>query len=122
MYTKESLAAWRGLKRRKIASNLLESNFNTTKPNEKQVTFHLHGEKLYLSSVLALYNGEIIAYTSEGCDNNQETRGLAALTQFCSNDDMSLSNSWTIEMVNHRLLSEGDSPPPYSLGFALHVP
>lgn len=50
----------------KVAPNLLERNFMATKPNEKWVTdvteFHLHGEKLYLSPVLDLYNGEIIAY------------------------------------------------------------
>ena len=27
--------------------------------------FHLHGKKLYLSPILDLYNGEIIAYTIE---------------------------------------------------------
>lgn len=52
-----------------IAPNLLERNFNATKPNEKWVTdvteFHLHGEKLYLSPILDLYNGEIIAYNLE---------------------------------------------------------
>jgi len=52
-----------------IASNLLERNFNSEKPNEKWVTdvteFHLHGEKLYLSPILDLYNGEIIAYNLE---------------------------------------------------------
>ncbi|MFJ7726281.1 IS3 family transposase [Neobacillus sp. NPDC097160] len=53
----------------KIAPNLLERDFQATKPNEKWVTdvteFHLHGEKLYLSPVLDLYNGEIIAYNVE---------------------------------------------------------
>ena len=40
-----------------------------TKPNEKWVTdvteFHLFGEKLYLSPILDLFNGEIIAYNIE---------------------------------------------------------
>lgn len=53
----------------KIAPNILERNFQATKPNEKWVTdvteFHLHGEKLYLSPILDLYNGEIIAYNLE---------------------------------------------------------
>ncbi|GAA3319160.1 hypothetical protein GCM10020331_024900 [Ectobacillus funiculus] len=52
-----------------IASNLLERNFNAIKPNEKWVKdmteFHLYGEKLYLSPILDLYNGEIIAYNLE---------------------------------------------------------
>jgi len=51
----------------KIAPNILNRNFNATKPNEKWVTditeFHLFGEKLYMSPVLDLFNGEIITYT-----------------------------------------------------------
>ena len=39
------------------------------KPNEKWVTdvteFHIHGEKLYLSPILDLYNSEIITYNVE---------------------------------------------------------
>lgn len=53
----------------KIAPNLLERDFHASKPNEKWVTdvteFHLYGEKLYLSPILDLYNGEIITYTME---------------------------------------------------------
>lgn len=53
----------------KIAPNILERDFRASKPNEKWVTdvteFHLHGEKLYLSPILDLYNGEIIAYQLE---------------------------------------------------------
>lgn len=53
----------------KVAPNLLARDFTATKPNEKWVTdvteFHLHGEKLYLSPVLDLYNGEIVAYNLE---------------------------------------------------------
>jgi len=50
----------------KIAPNILKRDFVATKPNEKWVTdvteFHLFGEKLYLSPVLDLFNGEIIVY------------------------------------------------------------
>jgi putative transposase len=53
----------------KIAPNLLERDFKAEVPNEKWVTdvteFHLFGEKLYLSPILDLYNGEIIAYQIE---------------------------------------------------------
>lgn len=53
----------------KTAPNILERDFHATKPNEKWVTdmteFHLYGEKLYLSPILDLYNGEIIAYHIE---------------------------------------------------------
>ncbi|SOC41510.1 transposase InsO family protein [Ureibacillus acetophenoni] len=51
----------------KIAPNILDRNFKADAPNEKWVTditeFKLFGEKLYLSPVLDLFNGEIITYT-----------------------------------------------------------
>ncbi|MBY3620365.1 IS3 family transposase [Acinetobacter sp. CUI P1] len=51
----------------KLAPNILERNFHAENPNEKWVTditeFKLFGEKLYLSPILDLYNGEIITYT-----------------------------------------------------------
>ncbi|HWJ80498.1 MAG TPA: IS3 family transposase [Ureibacillus sp.] len=51
----------------KIASNILDRNFEAEAPNEKWVTditeFKLFGEKLYLSPILDLFNGEIITYT-----------------------------------------------------------
>lgn len=51
----------------KIAPNILNRNFQAEKPNEKWVTditeFKLLGEKLYLSPMLDLFNGEIITYT-----------------------------------------------------------
>ena len=46
--------------------NILNREFEASKPNEKWVTditeFKLFGEKLYLSPILDLYNGEIISY------------------------------------------------------------
>ena len=50
----------------KVAPNLLERNFGASKPNQKWVTdvteFNIKGEKVYLSPILDLYNGEIISY------------------------------------------------------------
>lgn len=50
----------------KIAPNILQRNFKTDKPNKKWVTdvteFSLFGNKIYLSPILDLYNGEIISY------------------------------------------------------------
>ncbi len=49
-----------------IAPNLLARQFQEDRPNEKWVTdvteFKVNGKKLYLSPVLDLYNGEIVAY------------------------------------------------------------
>lgn len=53
----------------RIASDKIKRNFFASSPNEKWATdvteIHLHGEKLYFSPVLDLYNGEIIAYNME---------------------------------------------------------
>lgn len=46
--------------------NLLQRQFTADQPNRKWVTdvteFNLRGQKLYLSPILDLYNGEIVAY------------------------------------------------------------
>ncbi|GAB6930936.1 hypothetical protein JCM10914A_49190 [Paenibacillus sp. JCM 10914] len=51
----------------KTAPNHLDRQFTAEAPNEKWVTditeFKLFGEKLYLSPILDLFNGEIITYT-----------------------------------------------------------
>ena len=50
----------------RAAPNVLERQFKAQRPNEKWVTdvteFRVGGHKLYLSPVLDLYNGEIVAY------------------------------------------------------------
>jgi putative transposase len=52
-----------------IAPNILNRDFSASKPNQKWVTdvteFHLFGEKLYLSPILDLFNGEVVAYNIE---------------------------------------------------------
>lgn len=51
----------------KIAPNLIERNFHADRPAQKLATdvteFALFGEKLYLSTVMDMYNGEIVYYT-----------------------------------------------------------
>ncbi|MDR0903402.1 MAG: IS3 family transposase [Ruminococcus sp.] len=51
----------------KIAPNLLNRNFEASRPNEKWVTdvteFNLFGQKLYLSPILDLYDRSIVTYT-----------------------------------------------------------
>ncbi len=51
----------------KIAPNIIQRDFKADMPNQKWTTditeFSLFGEKLYLSPVLDMYNGEIICYT-----------------------------------------------------------
>ncbi len=50
-----------------IATNVLERDFTTYKPNEKWATdvteFKIHDTKAYLSPILDMFNGEIVSYT-----------------------------------------------------------
>ena len=50
----------------KIADNLLKRDFKANKPNEKWATditeFKVRDEKLYLSPIIDLFNGEIVSY------------------------------------------------------------
>ena len=50
----------------KVAKNILKRDFKATKPNEKWVTditeFKVHNEKLYLSPIVDLFNGEVVSY------------------------------------------------------------
>ena len=50
----------------KICDNLLNREFETKEPNQKWVTdvteFKVHNEKLYLSPILDLFNGEVISF------------------------------------------------------------
>jgi len=60
----------------KIAPNLLKRDFKAMKPNLKWVTditqFKLFDQKLYLSPILDLFNGEIISYTLSKSPNFQQ--------------------------------------------------
>lgn len=50
----------------KIADNVLQRQFEANMPNEKWVTdvteFNVRGERLYLSPIMDLFNGEIITF------------------------------------------------------------
>jgi len=63
-----------------IARNLLKRNFKATRPNQKWVTdvteFNVSGEKLYLSPILDLYNGEIISYNIARQPNFYQTMDM----------------------------------------------
>lgn len=51
----------------KVAPNRLNRRFHATQPNTKWTTditeFKVHGQKLYLSPILDLFNGEIVSYS-----------------------------------------------------------
>ena len=78
----------------KVASNIIQRNFFSSKPNEKWYTditeFNLRGDKLYLSPILDGYAGDIVSYNiskkpefnqitdmmSKAFINNPNTAGL----------------------------------------------
>ena len=52
-----------------VAENVLQRQFEAKKPNQKWVTdvteFNVRGEKLYLSPIMDLFNGEIISFQTQ---------------------------------------------------------
>ena len=99
----------------KAAPNILNRNFKAEKPNEKWVTdvteFKLFGQKLYLSPILDLFNGEIITYTlqSRPTFDLVETM-LKQSLEYVKEDDELLIHSdqgWHYRMPQYcRLLKE----------------
>jgi len=57
----------------KIAPNIIERNFKAVEPYVKWTTdvteFNLFGQKRYLSSILDMFNGEIISHTLSSSPN-----------------------------------------------------
>ena len=51
----------------RVAPNILNRDFRTSRPNQKWATdvtqVNIKGDKLYLSPILDLFNGEIVSYT-----------------------------------------------------------
>ena len=64
----------------KIAPNVINRNFETSKPFEKLVTdvteFAVCEDKVYLSPILDLYNNEIISYSVSLSPNFEQTREM----------------------------------------------
>ena len=61
----------------KTADNILKRNFKATKPHQKWATdvteFNVNGNKLYLSPIIDLFNGEIISYNLSTSPNFKQT-------------------------------------------------
>lgn len=76
----------------KIADNVLQRQFKAEHPNQKWVTdvteFNVQGKKLYLSPVMDLFNGEIIAYQIGRRPHYELVKDMltSALSQLKSND------------------------------------
>jgi Transposase and inactivated derivatives len=98
----------------KIADNLLRRNFTANKPNEKWVTdvteFKVNNEKLYLSPIIDLFNGEIVSYNlSKHPIFNQITDMLEkAFKKIPDNTNLILHSDqgWQYQMKRYQYLLE----------------
>ena len=98
----------------KAAPNLLERDFKADKPNQKWVTdvteFALFGTKIYLSPILDLFNGEVVAYNlSRRPDFNQVTDMLnKAFARIPDNTNLILHSDqgWQYRHKHYRKMLE----------------
>jgi transposase InsO family protein len=105
--------AWRGEVGR-IAPNLLNREFSVQQPNQKWVTdvteFNVLGQKLYLSPVMDLYNGEIVAYQMSERPVFELVRTMLkkALAKLGSNENPMLHSDqgWQYQMSAYRRMLE----------------
>ena len=101
----------------KIAPNVLNRNFKAAKPYDKWVTditeFSLFGQKLYLSPILDLYNGEIVSYNLSERPTFHQTMDMLdkAFEQIPDNIGLILHSDqgWQYQMkqYQHRLQKKG---------------
>jgi len=94
----------------KAAGNLLNRRFSADKPNQKWVTdvteFKVGGEKLYLSPVPDLYNGEIVAYQMEhrphlSMVDNMLSKALSVLREG-EHPMLHSDQGWQYQMVHYQ--------------------
>ena len=98
-----------------IAPNLLNRDFYASRPNQKWVTdvteFSLFGEKLYLSPILDLYNGEIVSYSLSDNPNFAQTVDMLdkAFTKIPNNTNLILHSDqgWQYQMKRYRKMLTG---------------
>lgn len=84
----------------KVAPNLLERHFKTNEPNRKWVTdvteFKVNDQKLYLSPIIDLFNGEVVSYTLSRHPNFKQVTDMLkdkGITQSMSRKATCLDNA-----------------------------
>lgn len=93
-----------------VAPNVLEHDFKASRPNEKWVTdvteFNVRGQKFYLSPIMDLYNGEIVAYeTAERPLFNMVGSMLRKAFMRLNDDEKPILHSdqgWQYQMPDYR--------------------
>lgn len=96
----------------KIAPNILQRNFKATQPNQKWATdvteFNISGNKLYLSPIIDLFNGEIISYElTEKPNFNQIANMLKKSFKTIPNNTNLILHSdqgWQYQMKQYHIL------------------
>ena len=94
----------------RVAPNILARDFAAAQPNEKWVTdvteFNVGGAKLYLSPIMDLYNGEIVAYETAKRPllNMVEKMLMSAFNRLGSSDKPILHSDqgWQYRMPQYR--------------------
>jgi len=93
----------------RAAPNILQRQFSAQKINQKWVTdvteFKVAGEKLYLSPVMDLYNGEIIAYETASSPAKLVGKMLKKALNTLGPDDKPILHSdqgWQYRMPSYR--------------------
>jgi len=99
----------------KIAPNLLNRDFKATQPNQKWVTdvteFKVLGQKIYLSPILDLFNGEVISYSLSSSASFPPTIEMLKKAFICLPERVDLilhsDQGWQYQMKAYqRLLTE----------------
>ncbi|WP_413228210.1 IS3 family transposase [Acinetobacter baretiae] len=94
----------------KIANNVLQRSFHADRPNQKWATdvteFNVGGEKLYLSPIIDLFNGEIIAYQTKRRPQYDLVKDMLdkALNKLTSKDEVVLHSDqgWQYQMYRYQ--------------------
>ena len=93
-----------------ILPDILQRDFKADKPCQKWVTdiseFSLLGQKIYLSTILDLYNGEIVSYTYNHRPNYEFVKAMlqSALSRIPEQTDMILHSDqgWHYQMKTYQ--------------------
>ncbi len=98
----------------KIADNLLKRDFKANKPNEKWATdvteFKVNNEKIYLSPIVDLFNGEVVSYNLSRHPVFQQVVDMLekAFTKIPDNTNLILHSDqgWQYQMKQYQYLLE----------------
>ena len=104
-----------------VAPNLLERHFKTNQPNRKWVTdvteFKVNDQKLYLSPILDLFNGEVVSYNLSRHPNFKQITDMLEgafqkLPDKVDNLILHSDQGWQYQMKSYQNLLKAKGLPP----------